>query len=110
MNCLGKPAAMHSWSDPVVSVMGVDVTLGYLYKLLVDILPVCTSTNITCFLFEEGGYILAHPHLLTAARRTFIIRQHLTHMQPLVANDILNHHGFVKKSRCNSYSDRTTQR
>lgn len=30
--------------------------------------------------------------------------------EPLVANDILNHKGFVHKKLCNSYDDRTIQR
>lgn len=39
-------AGTHTEADPIAAVMGIDVTLQYLYKLLVDTLPVCLEKNI----------------------------------------------------------------
>ena len=36
--------------------------------------------------------------------------RHISHQEPLVANDILNHKDFVQKKLCNSFIDRTVQR
>lgn len=35
---------MHSPADPVVAVMAADFTLGYFYKLLLDLEPACGQT------------------------------------------------------------------
>ena len=41
-----RPAALHSPSDKVVAVMGMDITLGYFHKLLAELLPPCEQTSI----------------------------------------------------------------
>uniref|UniRef100_A0A8B9HTH4 VWFA and cache domain-containing protein 1 n=1 Tax=Astyanax mexicanus TaxID=7994 RepID=A0A8B9HTH4_ASTMX len=70
-----------------VAVMGIDFTLRYFYKVLLDLLPISCPT-------------LPHPAPLSPTPC----------QEPLVANDILNHPNFVKKNLCNSFSDRTVQR
>ncbi|TVK90659.1 VWFA and cache domain-containing protein 1 [Bagarius yarrelli] len=63
-----------------------------------------------CFIMEDRGYLVAHPTLIDPKGHAPAEQQHITHKEPLVANDILNHPNFVKKKLCNSFSDRTVQR
>ncbi|XP_034003396.1 VWFA and cache domain-containing protein 1 [Trematomus bernacchii] len=96
-----------------VAVMGIDFTLRYFYKVLLDLLPVCNQdkgNKIRCFIMEDRGYLVAHPTLIDPKGHAPAEQQHITHKEPLVANDILNHPHFVKKNLCNSFSDRTVQR
>lgn len=41
-----RPAALHSPSDKVVAVMGMDITLGYFHKLLAELIPPCEQTSV----------------------------------------------------------------
>jgi len=62
---------------------------------------------------DERGYLLAHPNLLDpqlGSGGSAVEGQHLTHHEPLVASDLLNHDRFVLKKACSSWSDRTAQR
>ncbi len=52
--------ALHHPFDKVVAVMGMDMTLGYFYKLAVEQLPVCEHVNIRCFIMDDRGYLIAH--------------------------------------------------
>ncbi|XP_010603533.1 VWFA and cache domain-containing protein 1 [Fukomys damarensis] len=100
-------------SGHTVAVMGIDFTLRYFYKVLMDLLPVCNQdggNKIRCFIMEDRGYLVAHPTLIDPKGHAPVEQQHITHKEPLVANDILNHPNFVKKNLCNSFSDRTVQR
>ncbi|EGW01018.1 VWFA and cache domain-containing protein 1 [Cricetulus griseus] len=100
-------------SGHTVAVMGIDFTLRYFYKVLMDLLPVCNQdggNKIRCFIMEDRGYLVAHPTLVDPKGHAPLEQQHITHKEPLVANDILNHPNFVKKNLCNSFSDRTVQR
>ncbi|XP_022243736.1 VWFA and cache domain-containing protein 1-like isoform X1 [Limulus polyphemus] len=106
----GKHASMHSSFDTIKAVLGMDFTLGYFYKLLVDAIPLCEKDRVVCFIMDDKGYLIAHPGLIEPNGRGPIEQQHITHKEPLVANDIVNHEGFVKKKLCNSFSDRTVQR
>jgi len=106
----GRHAALHGPNDRVVAVMGMDVTLGYFYKLLVEQMPLCEESSIRCFIMDDRGYLIAHKGLIEPNGRGPVEQQHITHKEPVVANDILNHDGFVQKKICNSYNDRTIQR
>ena len=52
--------ALHHPSDRVAAVMGMDMTLGYFYKLIVQQIPVCEKENIRCFIMDDRGYLIAH--------------------------------------------------
>ncbi|XP_023574065.1 VWFA and cache domain-containing protein 1 isoform X2 [Octodon degus] len=69
-----------------------------------------TIHSSRCFIMEDRGYLVAHPTLIDPKGHAPVEQQHITHKEPLVANDILNHPNFVKKNLCNSFSDRTVQR
>lgn len=107
---IDRPAALHSTKDKVVAVMAMDFTLGYFHKFIQEVMPVCNIDNIACFIMDDRGYLIAHPSLVEPTGRAPIEQQHITHKEPLVANDLLNHKYFVQKNVCNSYSDRTIQR
>lgn len=97
-------------SHKVIGVMGIDFTLGYFHKFLIDTIDVCTEESITCFLMDDRGYLVAHPSLVEPAGRGPIEYTHITHKEPLVANDLLNHKDFMRKKTCTSYADCTIQR
>lgn len=104
----------------VMAVLGADVTLAYLHRVVYVTLPFCPDrngqvrgSNIRCFLMDDRGYLLAHPNLLEPPLQGgfgSMEQHHLTHHEPLVASDLLNHDRFVLKKACASYSDRTVQR
>ncbi|XP_059470821.1 VWFA and cache domain-containing protein 1 [Neocloeon triangulifer] len=102
----GQSAALHSPSDTVAAVLGLDVTVGFVYKLLIQAAPFCQEPGVKCLLIDDEGYVLAHPSLIDGRG----IRQHLTHKEPLVANDMLNHQGLASKVLCSSFADQTLQR
>ncbi|XP_039298138.1 VWFA and cache domain-containing protein 1 [Nilaparvata lugens] len=109
---------------PTTVVMAMDLTLGYFYTLLLDNLPFCTLNDIRnvgsegeikCFLMDDKGYILSHPNPMARSKlkKSKIPNEglHITHKSyPLVASDILNHEGFVKKLLCTDYATNTIQR
>lgn len=97
-------------SPSLEGVVGLDFTLGYFHKLLMASMDVCTQDLLTCFLMDDRGYLVAHPSLVEPAGRGPIEYTHVTHKEPLVANDLLNHKFFVQKKVCNSLSDCTIQR
>lgn len=105
-----RPDALHGPADTVVAVIGMDVTLGYFYKLLTINMDVCEQDKIACFILDDRGYLIAHPSLTEPSGRGPVEQQHITHKEPLVLNDMVNHKGLVRKKVCNSYSDRTIQR
>lgn len=116
----GKPTGRHSRTDNIVAVLGADLTLPYMHRMLWDTLPFCPDrsgqvrgSSIRCFLMDERGYLLVHPNLLDPSSQGGqgnVELQHLTHHEPLVASDLLNHDRFVLKKACSSYPDRTVQR
>lgn len=55
---------MHGDTDRVVSVMGMDIPMSYMYKLLVESIPLCEEENMRCFLLDNHGYVIAHPGLM----------------------------------------------
>lgn len=90
-------------------VVAMDVTFGYVYKLMLQRMPFCTN-NIKCFMIDDRGYLIYHPNLIDPNGHGPIEQQHIIHKESLVANDILNHEYFVKKMLCNNYADGTIQR
>ncbi|XP_003372730.1 transcription factor AP-2 alpha [Trichinella spiralis] len=107
----GKAAAMHHIGDPVVAVLGLDVSLTFLFKMLYNHLTVCREIGINCFLFDDRGYIVAHNNVHPFG--DVIRRQeglHITHREPFIASEILQNSEFVRKVVCLRFSDRTVQR
>ncbi|KAK8775913.1 hypothetical protein V5799_030742, partial [Amblyomma americanum] len=106
-----RPDALHSPSDAVVAVIGMDLTLGYFYKLLTVNMEVCEQDKIACFIVDDSGYLIAHPSLMEPTLKSAgLEQQHITRKEPLVVSDIANHKGFMKKKECNHYGDWTVQR
>ncbi len=46
VTCAFRHAALHAPFDRVVAVMGMDLTLGYFYKQIVEQIPMCEHPNI----------------------------------------------------------------
>ncbi|XP_020708779.2 VWFA and cache domain-containing protein 1 [Athalia rosae] len=104
----GRSATLHSSNDPVLAVVSMDVTMGYIARLLLEMFPFCGDLRVKCFLMDDKGYLISHPALFEATNK--VEQQHLTHKELLVANDILNHEFFVKKKLCANHLDGTLQR
>lgn len=96
-------------SKPVL-VVSMDITMGFLYKMLADSLLMCATSHIKCFIMDEQGYLLSHPSLFDRKGTGPIEQQHITHKEPFIANDMLNHKGFVQKKLCKNFVDGTLQR
>ena len=92
-----------------MAVMAMDLTLGYFHKFLLEAMPICGEKQMSCFLMDDRGYLLAHPSLVEASGRGPLEQKHITHKEPLVANDLLNQKHFVSKRVCNRFNDRTIQ-
>lgn len=96
-------------------VVGMDVTLGYVYKVILDAIPDCASPQqlLKCFLMDEHGYLIYHPQLLDPNGLGPLERLHLIHKESFVASDLLGqyqHSSFVQKRLCVRYTDGTLQR
>lgn len=91
-------------------VVSMDVTMGFLYKLLIDTLPECGYSHIKCFFMNNRGYLVSHPGLMDPNRSGPIEQQHIAHKESTIATDMLNHKGFVTKRLCNNFPDKTIQR
>ncbi|KAJ7419370.1 hypothetical protein WISP_54300 [Willisornis vidua] len=81
-----------------VAVMGIDFTLRYFYKVLMDLLPVCNQdggNKIRCFIMEDRGYLVAHPTLIDPKGHAPVEQQHITHK-----GDLTN---LVHGSHCSKY-------
>ncbi|KOB66107.1 Dihydropyridine-sensitive l-type calcium channel [Operophtera brumata] len=91
-------------------VVSMDVTMGFLYKLLIDSMPLCAMPYAKCFIMNNRGYLVSHPGLMDPNSSGPIEQQHITHKESMIAMDMLNHKGFVTKRLCNNFYDKTIQR
>ncbi|KAI5643387.1 cache domain-containing protein [Phthorimaea operculella] len=91
-------------------VVAMDVTMGFLYKLLIDSMPLCAMPYAKCFIMNNRGYLVSHPGLMDPNSSGPIEQQHITHKESMIAIDMLNHKGFVTKRLCNNFYDKTIQR
>ncbi|OQR76280.1 VWFA and cache domain-containing protein 1-like, partial [Tropilaelaps mercedesae] len=104
----------------VIAVIGMDLNVGYLGKLIGDLFSECdarssTWGDTTCFIIDHKGYVVSHPSLVDATPlqpswQTPMEELHIAHKEPVIANEILSLKNFSKKSACISPSDRTVQR
>lgn len=93
------------------AVMGIDLTLGYFHKIIDEMVPICNTGNkASCFIMDDYGYLIVHSSFLKPSLSPFIERQHITHKEPQMINDLLNQKSFARKLVCNSFMDRTIQR
>lgn len=91
-------------------VVAMDVTFGYVFKLILEHMPFCSEKKIKCFMMDDSGYLIYHPNLIDPNGHGPIEQQHIIHKEPQVANDILYHGHFIKKNLCNNFADATIQR
>ncbi|XP_041988223.1 VWFA and cache domain-containing protein CG16868 [Aricia agestis] len=91
-------------------VVSMDVTMGFLYKLLIENMPQCSLVYIKCFIMDNRGYLVSHPGLMDPNSSGPIEQQHITHKESMIAIDMLNHKGFVTKKMCSNFFDKTIQR
>ena len=46
--------------NPVVAVASMDITLGFLWKMVLEFLPDCDK-KLKCMMFDDRGYVIVHP-------------------------------------------------
>nr|VZH97585.1 unnamed protein product [Spirometra erinaceieuropaei] len=66
--------------------------------------------SMKCLLLDDRGYLHAHPGFSEARVGAPLESSHISHMEPLIAADLLNHADFVRKVGCLSYTQRSLQR
>lgn len=100
-----------------LAIVSIDVTLGFLYQVLLQSSDYCRSDeNIKCFLIDDYGYLVVYPNnfdskmQLSMFDTQFNLNEHLTHRESLVANDILLHKQLVTKRMCQNLLNRKVER
>lgn len=101
----------------VAAIVSIDVTLGFLYQVLLQSSDYCRSDeNIKCFLMSDYGYLVVYPNnfdikmQLSLFDAQFNINEHITHRESLIANDILLHKTLVQKQMCQNLVNRKVER
>ena len=84
----------------MVGVLGIDFTIRYFYKVLLEVMPVCRGETVRCFVMDDRGYLIAHPRLVEPAGREPVEQQHITH-QVSPAPDNLRHARGLKFQSAN---------
>lgn len=107
---LSQAIMTRSNGQTVWAVMAIDLTLGYFHKIIDEMVPICSGSKSSCFIMDEYGTLIVHSSFLMPTLTSYIERQHITHKEPQMINDLLNQKNFVRKLVCNSYNDRTIQR
>lgn len=101
----------------VAAIVSIDVTLGFLYQVLLQSSDYCRSDeNIKCMLIDDYGYLVVYPNnfdskmQLSLFDSQFNINEHITHRESLIANDILLHKTLVQKQTCQNLLNRKVER
>ncbi|VDM16916.1 unnamed protein product [Hydatigera taeniaeformis] len=69
------------------------------------------KTSTKCLLMNDRGYLIAHPGYAEPLQVNRALESsHISHREPLVAADLLNHGGFVRKMACVLHSQRALER
>lgn len=92
-------------------VMGMDLTIGYINKMLFDFIPICKNllnSGVRCFLFDHQGYMIIHPSLFSPGQM-LDQNNHLAHLEPLATTLMLEDPSLVQRKRCRQFSDMTLQ-
>ena len=90
--------------DNSVAVAAMDLTLGFLRKILLEVVPVCNG-GIRCFLFDHRGYLIVHPSMFEPKKFNGFERKHITHLEPQISSDLLGSSStdFVIKKQCKKF-------
>lgn len=75
------------------SVLAMDLTLGYFYKVVHGPGPVCGVQGARCLLLDSTGFLLSHPADALGPR-------HLTAAEPLLASALLHRGDVMVKREC----------
>ncbi|KAI0212439.1 hypothetical protein LSAT2_002639 [Lamellibrachia satsuma] len=96
----GSFNGQHSKKDMVIGVMGLDIKVEFLEKLLNNIMPDCSQTQTSCFIVDTSGYLVYHEDV-THEHNDDIEYIHLIQKEPDIAIDLIKR-GLMKKERCTS--------
>lgn len=91
-------------------VLGMDLTMGYVYNMLLDTLPICNNDkNVRCFLFDHEGYLIVHPSQFEANEEAKVEGLHLTQVEHLAVKLMHEDKTLVTRQKCKRYLDMTIQ-
>ncbi|ELU07088.1 hypothetical protein CAPTEDRAFT_201332 [Capitella teleta] len=80
----------HVSTDPVVGVMGLDFNMDVFYYYLSDTFPACLdSSNVGCFMIDDGGFIVMHHDWLNLENRHDAYNVHIGQKEPGVASVLI---------------------
>ena len=94
------------------AVVAMDMSMSYIYNMIFDANPICqnmVSQGVRCFLFDHHGYLIVHGSQFEANLNVKVVDQHLTHVEHLAMNLMLEDSTLVRKTRCKDYSSMTVQ-
>ena len=100
-----------SSNDPNI-VMAMDLTIGYVNKMLLDTIPVChnlLNKGVRCFLFDDEGYLIVHPSLFKPGSSEHFEGLHLSNVEHLTMTLMLSDPSLVQRYQCRQYSDMSIQ-
>ncbi|ELU01004.1 hypothetical protein CAPTEDRAFT_222126 [Capitella teleta] len=90
----------HVSTDPVVGVMGLDFNMDVFYYYLSDTFPACLdSSNVGCFMIDDGGFIVMHHDWLNLENRHDAYNVHIIQKEPGVAS-VLIENTVMEKIGC----------
>ena len=95
------------------AVIGMDLTLGYINKMLLDTMPICQNMlyqGVRCFIFDHQGYLIIHPSQFDNTQHIEIEGLHLAHVEHLAVSLMLEDQTLVTRRQCKRFSDMTLQR
>ncbi|XP_070564127.1 VWFA and cache domain-containing protein 1-like [Ptychodera flava] len=87
----------HASSDEVISVMGMDFTLTYFYRLLIASYQQCMNDMYSCFVIDDSGFLVVHKDFFQNGGQPHVFDAHITQHEPDIAQDLINKRVLVKK-------------
>ena len=94
------------------AVISMDLTLGYINKMLLDTMPICQNMlhqGVRCFIFDHQGYLIVHPSQFDHTQSD-IEGLHITQVEHLAVSLMLEDQTLVTRRQCKRFSDMTLQR
>jgi len=89
-----------------VAVMGLDMSMYYVKKLLLDNIDGCRDSqqSHSCIVVDNSGLVIFHPDFTKAEANQTLQGQHITKLVPGVAKDLINSQHLVRKSCIGIYN------
>ncbi|KAG7208330.1 hypothetical protein KM043_014566 [Ampulex compressa] len=81
---------IESRNDHAIGIVSMDVTMGYVARLLMNMFPFCSEPTVKCFLMDDKGYLVSHPSLLEPVVQRYY--QFNTSLEEVLTNIVHGEH------------------